>query len=149
MGVPKAGALAKASDWTTVFPLDTDAWTAYTPTLTQSVTVTKTVEYARYTKVGRLTIVQLSLAVTGAGTAANAVVVGMPFDTVNFRCVGTGGIFDSSAGLWYTGMANRSGAATFNIQGSGVGSAFGSATFTAALASGDVVTADLTFEAAS
>jgi hypothetical protein len=36
VSVPKAGALAKASDWTTVFPTDTDAWLTYTPAWTAS-----------------------------------------------------------------------------------------------------------------
>lgn len=36
MSVPKAGALAKASDWTTQFQTDTDAWPSYTPVWTAS-----------------------------------------------------------------------------------------------------------------
>lgn len=151
MSIPLAGAKVKAADLAAIFPVNTDAWTAYTPTLTQSVTVTKTVEYADYTKVGRLMVVQFSLAVTGAGTAANAIVIGMPsgFDTLNFRGIGSGGVFDASAGLWYTGMIQRAGVGTMNIQLSGVGGAAGAGGMTAALASGDVVTGTAIFEATS
>lgn len=50
----------------------------YTPTLTQSVTVTKTVTTARYIQIGKLVFVWVYLAVTGAGTANNQILVGLP-----------------------------------------------------------------------
>lgn len=58
-------------------PPDT-AWTSYTPTLTQSATVTKTVTYAKYQRIGRTIHVAVSLAITGAGTTGNAILAGLP-----------------------------------------------------------------------
>lgn len=147
MPIPLAGAKIKAADLAAIFPQNVDAWTDYTPILAQSATVTKTVEYARFTKVGRLTAVQLSLSVTGTGTAGNAVRIGMPANTPNFRGIGVGAIFDSSASLWYQGIALWDTDSVFRIQASGVANALGISAFTAALASGDVITADLLFMA--
>jgi hypothetical protein len=59
------------------------AWESYTPTLTQSSTVTKTVTYAKYTQINKLCIVNVRLDVTGAGTAANSVVVGLPLTSAS------------------------------------------------------------------
>src|SRR5881397_1025495 len=110
MAVPLAGAKVKAADLLGIFPGNTDSWTAYTPTLTQGATPSKTVEYAGWMKTGRLVTVALSLAMTATtpGTAANAVIIGLPSAAgtpVTFRSLGSAGIFDSSASLWYTGLA--------------------------------------------
>lgn len=58
------------------------AWTTYTPTFTQSATITKTVSRASYIKIGRLVIGDVVLAATSAGTAANIVKVGLPVASV-------------------------------------------------------------------
>ena len=50
----------------------------YTPTLTQSATVTKTVLTARYFQFQKFVTGQIVMNVTGAGTAANIVYVGLP-----------------------------------------------------------------------
>lgn len=57
-------------------------WTTYAPTIVQSVTVTHTVTYARYVKLGRWVYVQVYLAITGAGTATHAIRVSLPFTAV-------------------------------------------------------------------
>jgi hypothetical protein len=55
----------------------TGAWTAFTPTLTQSAGVAVTVANARYMILaGKTAIVQIQLAVTGSGTAGSAIVLG-------------------------------------------------------------------------
>lgn len=153
MAVPKAGAKIRASDWTTVFPVDTDAWPAYAPTITQSVNVTYTTEYCSYTKIGRLLIAQMSLSITGTGTAANAVAVTFPTGVgspVGYRVLGHGAIYDASAGTWYPGPVYYASATTFNIGAStGNGGALGLTAFTAALASGDKVSAVLTMQMTS
>lgn len=152
MSVPKAAALAKASDWTTVFPLDTDAWTAFTPTLTQSVTVTKTVTYAAYTKVGRLVICNLYLTVTGAGTAANAVLIGLPIAaSASGPMIGSGMIYDASVPLIHMGVAvlNGSVASLYIHGGTGVFAGSTGGIFTAALASSDQVRISVVYESAS
>ncbi len=151
MTLPLAGARVKASDLATIFPQGTDAWPAYVPTLTQGVVVTKTVEYAKYWKAGRWTTIQVSLGITSAGTAGQPVIIGMPtgFDTLNFRSIGSGELFDASAGLWYVGTAKRQGVGLMSIQASGVASVLGTSAFTAALAAGDVVDMVVTFEGTS
>lgn len=139
--LPAAGAQVKASDWLLPFPLGIGSATTYTPTLTQSATVTKTVEYAYYYRVGQWIMGQASLAVTGAGTAANNIVVGLPVASgVAYRKLGDGLVYDASANLWYYGGLNFSTGTTCTIQASGVAGALGSGAMTAALASGDVVT---------
>lgn len=137
------------------FPLAVDAWTAYTPTLTQSATVTKTVTYAKYQRVGRLIVVQGNLAVTGAGTAANAVTVGLPVTAAvgGFMVVGSGYIQDASAGaVNYSGIAVLASTTTMvfaNAQGAATNGLLGVGGFAAALAAGDVVTYAATYESAT
>lgn len=53
-------------------------WTSYTPTLVQSGAVTKTVTYAKYRSFGGVVEVLVYLTVTGAGSAGNAIAVGLP-----------------------------------------------------------------------
>jgi hypothetical protein len=55
------------------------AWVDYTPTLTQGVTVTKTVVQARYCQFQKTIIGQALLNTTSAGTAATLVAIGLPF----------------------------------------------------------------------
>lgn len=135
---------------TAIAPGGIGAWTNYTPTLTQSATPTYTVEYASYMKIGRMVTVQLSLGLTSAGTAANAVVIGLPTgigNPVGYRMLGHAGIYDASASAWYLGMAQYASTTTFTIVQSGFGGSLGAAgSFTAALASGDKVTAQLTYQ---
>lgn len=53
-------------------------WTAYTPTVLQSVTVSKTVTYSRYVKLGRTVIFEFYLVATSSGTATHPVTVSLP-----------------------------------------------------------------------
>lgn len=150
MSIPKAGALAKASDWSTVFPLDTDGWTTYTPTLTQNAAVAKTVNTARYTRIGRWVSAQIALTVTGTGTASNGVLVGLPVQSATATVFGSAYLLDVSAGLFYAGIAYPStGLVAGILLGStaGTGNIAGIAGFTAALASGDVIQMNLQYEA--
>lgn len=131
-----------------------NAWETYTPTLTQSATVAKTVSYARFTRIGRTVFVMVSLAVTGAGTAANAVAIGLPVTAAAIAGnppVGIGWVFDTSAGDTIVGQAYLASTttaqlvstrATGNIVGTGGG-------FAAGLAANDVVTLSATYEAAT
>ena len=56
--------------------LAAEAWTAFTPTLTQSGAVTVTVTRARYMLMGKTAVVQIALIVTGSGTAGNDITIG-------------------------------------------------------------------------
>jgi hypothetical protein len=148
-----AGVSTSASRDDHIHPTDSTIWTAFTPTLTQSATVTKTVTYARYTRIGRMITVEVVLAVTGSGTAGNAVVIGLPVTaaTASTLPVGAGYIFDTSATDTIAGAAYLATTTTIQLlsaratgQALGVGSGFA-----AALASGDVVAFSVTYEAST
>jgi hypothetical protein len=84
-----------------------EAWTSYTPTVTQSATITKTIAYAKYARVNKLVIVQVMMTATSAGTAGNAIAVGLPIASLNangFGVIGTGMVYDLSASTSYLGM---------------------------------------------
>lgn len=51
-------------------------WQSWTPTVTQGVAITVTVDYAYYVVIGSLAALQTKITCTSAGTAANAVVIG-------------------------------------------------------------------------
>lgn len=127
-----------------------EAWTSFVPTLTQSGSVTFTNTYSRYLRLGRLIIAETILTVTGAGTGGVKVSVGIPFNGVQDNVVcGSFHLVDVSAVTNYTGTAFMEGTNTVigiaNAQGAG----FGQASFTAALAAGDVVRYSIMYEAAS
>ncbi len=53
-------------------------YTDYTPTWTQSTTITKTVNFARYTQFGKMVHVSVKMTATGSGTATNNIAIGLP-----------------------------------------------------------------------
>lgn len=127
------------------------AWTSYTPTLTQAGTVTKTVTYARYIKLGRMVTVQAYLVVTGSGSSATLIEVTLPFTAAQSGIVvGNFYIYDAAPT-----PVNRLGAAVLSTTGKVAGildnqaGYMGAAGFTAALASSDSVLFNATYESAS
>ena len=56
----------------------TGAWTSYTPTFTQSATITKTVNWAKYMQLGDLVFVNLKMTASSAGTTNNKILIGLP-----------------------------------------------------------------------
>ena len=149
MAVFSAGHILTAADFDTMFPTGIAAPTGYTPVITQSNTPTLSVEYSAYQKVGRWVQVLLSVNITSAGTANNAIVCTFPAGAgtlLSYRILGQGAVYDASAGLWYSGVVQYASANTFNIIPNGVPAlgAVGS-TMTAALASGDKVSAAFQF----
>ncbi len=76
-------------------------FTDYTPDWTQSATITKTVNWARYTQFGKLVIGTVKMTATSAGTANNKVLVGLPVNAASnnyimgsFTYLDTSDIFD-------------------------------------------------------
>jgi hypothetical protein len=133
-----------------LLPLDALAWTGYTPSLTQSGTVTKTVTYAKYTQFGNSVKCRVLLSVTGGGTGSNAIIIGLPVTATlgSFSSAGAGYVFDSSAGLNYGGVVQLVSTTTAQLlptatNGSG---ALGVVGFTAALASGDTIHFEFEYE---
>jgi len=73
------------------------AYQAYTPTWTQSATITKTVNWARFTQLNKLVIGSVRMTATSAGTANNKVLVSLPVDaSTNNFIMGTAYIVDES-----------------------------------------------------
>lgn len=131
-----------------------DGWEAYTPTLVQSAAVTKTVTYAKFMRIGRTIFGQMLLTVTGTGTAANAVKAGLPVAAATADPVvfGPAYVFDSSANLLYTAVATRATSTEVQFLATVNGAAtavLGAASFTAALATGDLINVSFHYEAAS
>jgi hypothetical protein len=127
------------------------AGTDFTPTLVQSGAVTKTVNYARYTKIGRYVLVNYYLTVTGSGTGANVIFLGLPLAaaTSGLACVGTGMVFDSSASTFWHGPAIVATSTTVKFAAYNAGNYLGAAGMTAGLASGDILSAFIAYEGTS
>jgi hypothetical protein len=123
-------------------------WTSYTPTVTQSGAVTKTVTYAKYKSYGGTVEVIVDLAITGTGTGANAVTVSLPVTAASSGTipVGFGWIFDTTAGTNYKAPVYL--VSTTTVAFVGTGGNLGVSEFTAALASGDAVRFTARYEAA-
>ena len=124
----------------------------WTPTLTQSGTVTKTVSRARYWAADKRVHAECLLAVTGSGTGANAILIGVPVNfaaaTPTFTCVGSGYVHDNSGGVTYTGvvLANTTSTVQIRVSGTGAGLGGAAAPHNLALASGDLVSICIDYE---
>jgi len=78
------------------------AWVDYTPTLTQSATVTKTVVQARYCQFQKTIIGQVVMNVTSAGTIGNIVLIGLPLAVRSGTpLIGAGYIYDQNTNIIY------------------------------------------------
>lgn len=131
------------------------AWTTFTPTMTQSASLTVTVTYAAYLLIGKLAVVQMRLAITSAGTASNNILVGsIPAaiapkrtDASAISVAGTFLYFDASAPLIYQGGAAFNASTTLTLLTTGVANAFG-LTPAVTAANGDLVSLALAYEVA-
>lgn len=124
----------------------TGALTNWTPGWTQSATITKTVSQATYSRVGRQMTANINMTATSAGTAANAILIGLPVAcATSVQLIGDVVIFDASSGLFNPFFAYMQGTSTFGLlltngTSSGVVTAF-------TIASGDILFACLSWEA--
>jgi hypothetical protein len=148
------GATLTESDINTYLMGEGGAWSTWSPTLTQSGTVTATTNTAAFGRWGRLIVAVFRLTVTGTGTASNAVTVSLPVTAARTNdYVGAGAIYDNSATLNYGAniALNSSTTVAFNAQAnqSGPDVRLGVAQFTAALAVNDIVSGFVVYEAAS
>lgn len=93
-------------------------WTDWTPTVTQSGAVTVTVTEAKYSIIGDVCHIYAKLAVTGTGTANNAIVIGgqpaAAQPAVTGITPGTGTVSDSGIGT-YPGLLQLVGATDFRL----------------------------------
>lgn len=147
------GAALTQTDINTYLMGEGGAWSTWTPTLTQSGSVTVTVVWARYARYGRTIHFSAVLSVTGSGTSSNEVLVSLPVTAASsaFPVGGSGYVVDSSASTQYPGLPYLKTTTTIGLLPSattGLG-LLGALGFTAALASGDAVAISATYEAAS
>jgi hypothetical protein len=135
-----------------LLPLDVIAGTAYTPVLTQSTSVTKSVTRAQWCRIGNIAIAWFYLVITGTGTANNKVTVSLPTTAASAAGleVGSGHIFDSSASsVWHCNIRMDSTTTVAFYNGTnGIALGATSSPFTAAYASGDEATGHVIYEAA-
>lgn len=126
-------------------------WTPYTPTLTQGATVAKTNTYSKWQRLpGRTIVGDVFLNVTGSGTAANAVLIGLPVPAAapTYTVIGVGNIY---TGSMYKGIAvlNAPSSIWLWATNTTTDDVLGAAVFTGALANGNVVKASFRYEAAA
>ena len=134
------------------------AWTTYTPGLSQSVTVTKTVNHARYMQVGKTVMGSVYMTATSAGTGGFTMRSSFPVapvasiynNTQSFGAtIGSGGFYKASSGAQYNFsvqcIGGGSDSLAFYADGTG-GSMFGQ--FPAVtIASGDHIFFNYMYEA--
>jgi hypothetical protein len=142
--------------WSTTGPVH-GALTAWTPVITQSNVPTLTNTASAYTRTGRWIQGYFNVSMTSSGTATNVITISLPVTavgaTVHFR-LGIGNIFDTSAGFDYSGLLclNSSTTMKYSIINTGVAPGYQGASgslFTAALASGDILSGQFQYEAAA
>ena len=136
--------------WSSIGPVS-GALTSWTPAVTQTGSVTVTVNNATYTRTGRWIEGYCYLTVTGSGTGSSNVTVSIPVTAVSTTstCVGTMTLFDTSAGTWYHGGLILNSSTTVKAMPNAGTNALGSSSFTAGLAAGDVVTMTFAYEASA
>ena len=128
---------------------DAGTWTSYTPTWTQGATITKTVNFARYTQLNKIVIVNLKMTASSAGTQFSPILVGLPVSASSNNSVigsafmvdvsptpdnqyGLSSVYESATTVHFLTTADA------NIDKFG-----GSLT----IASGDIISATFTYEA--
>jgi hypothetical protein len=145
------GAALTEADINTYLMGEGGAWTSHTPQIDQgaSTNIAKTVNYSKYARYGRTIVWSFSLSLTASGTAGSPVTVTTPVTAVSgFSLHGSGAVYDTSASAWTTAHIQGSSATAVLFTTDGVASGWGQ-TPSIALASGDVLIGQVTFEAAT
>ena len=135
-------------------------YTAYTPTWTQSATITKTTNLGQYMLFNKLVVANFSMTATSAGTANNVIVVGLPVTaSANNSLLGQAYLIDVSVGVSGTlyplvaAYLSTTTMAFYAGGGNETDYATGQAGLTASLvpvtiASGDIIVGSITYRAA-
>jgi hypothetical protein len=95
-----------SSTYATQTNFSNTGWTSYTPTITQGVTLSKTVNYAKYKQIGKTIYVNISMTITSGGTAGNRIRTSLPIPVISADIVvlGSGYYFDAGT-AHYPGTA--------------------------------------------
>jgi len=129
--------------------------TAWTPTVHQNAgDIAHTTTHATWSRVGRLITARFAIALTAAGSATTEILVGfagLPASRFTFGAVGQGYFFDASTTNTYPFIATLATSNTFSLMNAAgppdPDLRLGKNVFTAALASGDVITGTFCYEA--
>lgn len=133
------------------YAIPNDSWQDWTPTVTQSVSVTATVDYARYAVLVNTAIVQVKLTITGSGTAGQIIAIGgqpSPIqhgNTNSLQSVIGSGIILDSGNVYYQGAVVSRGPTIWSFIVSGNGNLVGAAP-NFGLAANDVISFQCTYE---
>lgn len=113
------------------------SWTTYTPVLSQGVTITKTVNHARYIQFGKIVMGSVYMTATSSGTVGLTLRSGFPVTPVSSifnntqsfgSSIGSGGFYKSSGTVQYNFTVQCLGSGVdslaFYVNGTG-GSMFG------------------------
>ena len=80
------------------------AWETWTPVVSQPGAITHTLTFARYTRIQKLVVATFSVAITGAGTAGNALSISLPITAnTTTNAHGSGFLYDASTTVMYNG----------------------------------------------
>jgi hypothetical protein len=106
-----------------------EAWTSYTPTVTQGVGVTSTVSYAKYSRVNKIVTLSVAVTCTSAGTAGSTINVTLPVAPTATagafgKTFGAGGFYDSSTTQQYNLTLQQSGINSVAFYGDGTGGSY-------------------------
>jgi hypothetical protein len=147
------GDVLPASDINTYLMGEGGAWTSFTPQVDQgaSTNIAKTVNYSNYARYGRTIHFAFGLAMTAAGTAGSQVTITLPVTAASTSgLAGSARVFDTSTNSYYscTIMGPSTTTIAFQFDTSGTAARWGLAP-NLALASGDTIVGQITYEAAS
>ena len=130
-------------------------WTAWTPVLTQGVTVSTSTNACRYIQIGNLVVVKGNITASSSGTANEFIGISLPSTPINAAgsmASGVAKIRDASANLATVGVCDFYGLPSLSF-GSGLSTAVTSwaltgANFAVALANSDTITFTAMYEVA-
>jgi hypothetical protein len=126
----------------------TDTWDTWTPTLTQSATITATLTFNLWARVGRKATGTASFAATSAGTALNAVQISLPTTAAVAANtpIGTWWYNDNGTG-YYSGIvvANTTTTGQLWVAGGTARTASFGVDPAVTIASGDILTVNLDY----
>lgn len=140
---------ARADHTHGIASLYTTALTSYTPTLTQTGGVAINLNVTNYLKIDKLVMVWFDFRANAAGTAGALITVSLPVNCDNSgpRNLGSGRIYDVSAGLTYAGAWEKDSASTIKLLYDGGANYAGLTGVAGGLAVGDVITGQLLYYA--
>jgi len=148
------GIVLTETDINTYLAGEGGAWSAWTPAVTQSGSVTVTNTRSQYARYGRTIHFQCDLSVTGSGTGTNGITVSLPVTAAASSgiYIGVGVLFDTSTSTAFPAIAGLASSSTMLLLSTSIdssGGGLGAVGFTAGLASGDTIRISGTYEAAS